>query len=199
MKKTLSTVALLAAVLTLAGCGNSSGGSTGMSSSHSASSSHNKQDVTFAQQMIPHHQQAIVLAKMATTHAGSRAVKQLAGRIEAAQGPEIKTMTGWLKAWGQHKSSSSMPGMAGMGGMRGSISSMPGMMSKTGMAKLQHATGRRFDTMFLRGMITHHRGALQMASTEIANGKNPDAVALAKKIKTAQTLQIAEMKQMLNS
>lgn len=46
-------------------------------------------------------------------------------------------------------------------------------------------------------MIAHHEGAVQMADTEIADGDDPDAVALAKSIKAAQTTKIAAMKKLL--
>ena len=46
-------------------------------------------------------------------------------------------------------------------------------------------------------MIAHHEGAVQMADTEITDGKDPDAIALAKSIKAAQTAEIATMKKLL--
>ncbi len=201
-RKTLALAALpVAAVLTLAGCGSSDSGSASPASGHSSmsgmpgmagsASAHTQQDVTFAQGMIPHHRQAIAMAKLAAAHAGSAQVKQLAARIEAAQGPEITTMTGWLRSWG---ASTSMSRMAGMDRGR-----MPGMMSKAEMTKLAHARGADFDRMFLRGMITHHQGALTMAREEIARGKNPDAVALAKRIKSSQAAETALMRTMLAS
>ncbi len=192
MKKSLNLVALLiAATLTIAACGDSS--STG---SGSSSGDHNEQDVAFASGMIPHHQQAIQMAKMAQAHAGSTEVKQLADDIEAAQGPEINMMTGWLEAWGETASSGSMSGMGNGGSMDGE---MPGMMSNGDLEKLDHATGATFDQMWLRGMIAHHEGAVEMADTEIGQGQNSDAVALAKEIKAAQTAEINTMKRMLGS
>ena len=193
MKKFLGLAALLvAATLTLAACGSNDSTSAG-----SGAGDHNKQDVTFASDMIPHHQQAIVMAKMAKAHAGSTDVKQLANDIEAAQGPEIKTMTGWLNTWGEDVPSGSMSGMGGMGDS--SNNDMAGMMSDTDMAKLGRATGPTFDQMWLKGMIAHHEGAVEMANTEIAKGKSGDAINLAKSIKAAQTKEIAKMKKMLGS
>jgi uncharacterized protein (DUF305 family) len=202
MKKTPSFVALtLAAALTVAGCGNSTS-STSASSSSSASSSASASstnfdtaDVTFAQSMIAHHEQAVEMAKMAHMHASTSAVKQLADKIEGAQGPEIATMTGWLKDWGKKVPSYSRNGMSGMD----SGSGMTGMMSDADMKKLEAATGPAFDQMFLTMMISHHTGAIEMAKTEQKDGKNPDAVALAKKIEADQTAQIAVMKKLRTS
>jgi uncharacterized protein (DUF305 family) len=198
---TFFTLALVAA-LTLAGCGsNDDTTSSASNSSSSSSSNFNDADVTFAQSMIPHHQQAVEMAKMATTVASSPEVKQLAEKVEAAQGPEIETMTGWLKDWGKK-----VP--AGSGGMdHGSdhdmdsmgSGDMPGMMTDADMKKLDGASEAEFDRMFLTMMTEHHTGAIEMAKTEQANGKNADAVALAKKIEADQTAEIAEMKHLLKS
>jgi uncharacterized protein (DUF305 family) len=188
MKKALSLAALIVAVtLTLAGCGNS-----GADGSSGTSVSHNQQDVTFATDMIPHHLQALQMAEMAQTQASFPAVKALADQIQAAQGPEIDTMTQWLKSWGEDVPDESMGGMD-MGG----TDNMPGMMSDQVMSDLAATKGARFDTLWLESMITHHEGAVQMAETEIADGKDPDAIALAKSINAAQTSEIATMKKLL--
>ena len=161
----------------------------------SQTSSFNEADVMFAQQMIPHHQQAIQMAQMAPSHAQSPKVKQLAAKIGAAQAQEIKTMTSWLHAWGKPVPSG-MPGMMSpMPGMMGSPS--PGMMSQQEMSQLMAAHGAQFDRLFLQMMIRHHEGAVEMAKTEQARGLNPAAKKLAHKIETSQTTEIAQMQQML--
>ena len=74
---------------------------------------------------------------------------------------------------------------------------MPGMMSDEQLSQLTGATGAEFDRMFLEMMIVHHQGAVRMAETELADGANPDAKALAESIKTSQTAEIATMQQLL--
>jgi uncharacterized protein (DUF305 family) len=183
------------------------------------SSIHNDADVTFAQMMIVHHQGAIEMADLAPARAASSQVKDLAVQIKAAQGPEIEQMTSWLQAWGT-SAGTNMNGMpnptgssadaGGMdhGGMGGSdtatssaamSSQMPGMMSADEMSHLTAATGAEFAKMFLQMMITHHQGAVQMADTEIAQGSNPDALTLARSIKTSQTAEITTMQQLLQT
>ena len=110
-RRTALVAATVTAGLVLAACGGSSDsdsgghdGHTSGSSSSSPSSStaaHNAQDMSFAQGMIPHHQQALEMAKLAAGRASSAKVKDLATRIEKAQDPEIRTMSDWLKSWGQ--------------------------------------------------------------------------------------------------
>jgi uncharacterized protein (DUF305 family) len=207
MKKMTALLALLvAAVLVLSACGSGetrkSGGDTGR-----ANAQFNDADVKFATDMIPHHQQAVQMSKMAESHASSAEVKKLAEYIEAAQGPEIDTMTTWLKTWGKdvptasNEDDSSNGDMGDMGTGDGShmdTGDMPGMMSSDDLGRLDKARGAAWDHMFLTMMIAHHEGAIEMAKTEQADGKNADAVTLAKKIEAAQTSEITKMKHMLN-
>jgi uncharacterized protein (DUF305 family) len=190
--------ALLAGVV-LSACGSSSdhgsmpgmGAATSAAPAGSATATFSDADVTFAQEMIPHHQQAVAMAALAGTRATDPEVKALAAQIKAAQDPEIATMTGWLSAWGEPAPAASMGGMDMGGG------SMPGMMSDADMRKLGAASGKNFDTQFLQMMIEHHQGAISMANDEVAGGRNPDAVALAKQIITAQQGEIDTMKKIL--
>nr|WP_309485326.1 DUF305 domain-containing protein [Streptomyces sp. WELS2] len=148
----------------------------------------------FAKGMIPHHQQALEMAELAADRASSARVKDLAARIEKAQDPEIRTLTGWLKAWGEQ------PPMTGMdhSGHTG-MSGMSGMMSEADMAALKKATGKDFDSRFLSLMAEHHQGAVEMATTEKQRGRSGDAKAMADAIITAQNAEIKEMKQLLGA
>ncbi|WNZ09661.1 DUF305 domain-containing protein [Streptomyces sp. 11x1] len=196
----LGTTAV-AAALVLAACGSDNGSDTGSGTQTSASASaedtagaHNDQDVSFAQDMIPHHQQAIQMSRMAASQASSAEVKDLAARIEKAQDPEIETMSGWLESWGEDVPSS-MPGMD-HGGDSGS-SDMPGMMDTEDMDELMEASGKGFDTMFLTMMVEHHEGAVEMATTEKDKGQYGPAKELADDIITAQNAEIEEMNKLL--
>ncbi|MFE2643278.1 DUF305 domain-containing protein [Streptomyces nigra] len=196
----LGTTAVTAA-LVLAACGSDNGSDTGSGTQTSASAgaedtagAHNDQDVSFAQDMIPHHQQAIQMSRMAASQASSAEVKDLAARIEKAQDPEIETMSGWLESWGEDVPSS-MPGMD-HGGHSGS-SDMPGMMDTEDMDELMAASGKGFDTMFLTMMVEHHEGAVEMATTEKDKGRYGPAKELADDIITAQNAEIEEMNKLL--
>ncbi|GLY70942.1 DUF305 domain-containing protein [Amycolatopsis taiwanensis] len=205
-KKTLGiSAAIAASALVLAACGSSTSGNDGhdmstMTSTTAATAqpaAHNDADVTFAQGMIPHHQQAVTMAQLAASHAAGQQVKDLAARIQQAQDPEIQKMTGWLNQWGAPVSGSAMPPMSGMPGM--DHGSMAGMMSDADMQKLAQAGGADFDKMFLQMMISHHQGAVDMARTELGSGSNAEAKALAQNIVDSQTVEINEMQQLLAS
>ena len=193
--------ALVAGTLLLAGCsgddsntGQSPTTSGSAGSSAAAEADHNDADVTFASGMIPHHESALVMAQMAQAQAADPRVKDNAARIEAAQEPEIKTMSGWLDDWGATASSSATDdGMGDMGHGGMGHGDMGGM--DTGA--LAGMSGTEFDRMFLTMMIEHHRSAVQMAETEAADGQNTDAIALAESIRDSQTAEIAKMRQLL--
>jgi uncharacterized protein (DUF305 family) len=139
--------------------------------------------------MIPHHQQAVEMAKLADGRASDAEVKDLAGKIEKAQDPEITTMTGWLKSWGKPTTASSMPGMDMSG---------DGMMSDKDMKELKGMKGTAFDKMFAQMMIDHHNGAISMARTEQKSGKNADAKKLADDIVTSQSDQVKQLQSILD-
>ncbi|MEU8991051.1 DUF305 domain-containing protein [Streptomyces sp. NPDC048558] len=198
-----STAVTAALVLAACGGGDHSDTASGAHPSSSASAdatagAHNAQDVSFAQGMIPHHRQAVEMAELAADRASSARVKDLATRIEKAQAPEIRTMSGWLKAWGEDVPSAA-PGMDGMdhSGGHGGGSGMAGMMDQKDMDKLAKSSGKAFDSMFLTMMVEHHEGAVEMAGAEKAKGKYAPATALADDVVTAQTAEIDEMNKLL--
>ena len=182
----------LTALLALAGCASttSSGGMDnmpGMGSSASASPAAdvNNADMQFTMMMIPHHEQAVEMADMILAKDGiDERVLTLAEQIKAAQGPEIDLMESWLDEWGTP--------MGDMDGM-----DHGGMMSDTDMQALEDATGAEASRLFLEQMIAHHQGAIEMAETELANGKNADALALAQAVVDTQSAEIETMQDLL--
>jgi uncharacterized protein (DUF305 family) len=158
-----------------------------------AAAAFNDADVTFAQGMIGHHEQAIEMAEIALDpNAGaSPEVLDLAGRIKSAQGPEIDVLTGWLAAWGQPVQ---MDASAGH-----DMAAMEGMMTAEEMDQLATLSGSEFDTMWMEMMIRHHQGAIAQSETVKAAGSSPEALALADQIIAAQTGEITEMEALLAS
>lgn len=201
-RRAVATVAAAALTLGLAACsdgteaGTSPAGqeTTATAEASTDEAAHNDADTTFAQMMIVHHEGAIEMAQLAAEKAATPEVQDLGERIAAAQGPEIELMTGWLESWGEEPAADEMDGMEGMdhGGM-----DMEGMNQEEVMSELSALSGTEFDTRFLELMIDHHRGAIEMAETEQADGENPDALELAQKIVEDQTAEIAKMETLL--
>ena len=200
MKRIAMLIVALGTSITLAACGSNdsttgASTSTDSTSASASASEHNPADVSFAQGMIPHHRQALMMAGMAADRASMPEVKDLASRIKAAQDPEIQTMSGWHKSWGEDVPAD---GSMGMGGGQGS-SSMPmaGMMTNDEMSELMGMGGSGFDRMFLTSMTEHHKGAIEMAKTEQAQGSYLPAKELAAKISQDQQAEITEMADLL--
>jgi uncharacterized protein (DUF305 family) len=161
---------------------------------HGQPTGFNDADVMFAQMMIPHHEQAVQLSKLAPGRSDNPQVLQLATAIEAAQAPEIEKMKGFLAQWNQTEDTSGHDGMAGHDGME---TGMQGMVDDATMQRLESLKGQEFDTLWLQSMIGHHEGAIAMAKDEIANGESTDAKALATTIADTQQAEIGQMKQLL--
>lgn len=118
-----------------------------------ADTSYTLDDVHFLQQMIPHHEQAILLSTLAPDRTNSESILDLAKRIESSQHDEILFMKEWLGSRGEdsHHIKISNHHMK-----------MMGMATKTQIEELSALNGFSFDDLFLRLMIAHHRGAIQM-------------------------------------
>jgi uncharacterized protein (DUF305 family) len=149
---------------------------------------HNAADVTFAQKMIPHHQQALDMAAMVPSRTTYRKLKVMAKHIALDQQAQIDTLQGLLRQWGEPAAPDHM-GHDGMG--------MEGMVDAATMDKLPTLTGAAFDDLWLRSMIRHHQGAIAMAEPEIAHGEDPTAVKMANIIVDWQQIEIGQMHAML--
>lgn len=151
-----------------------------------AAGPHNQADIDFAAGMVPHHQQALVMADMALAHGGTDEFVALAKAIKAAQKPEIDQMSGWLAGWGQPVPEGG--GHMGHSGM--------GMMTQQELDDLDAIEGIGFEGMWLVMMIEHHEGAIAMSRTELDKGANAEAKKLAQSIIESQTAEITQMKAM---
>ncbi|SFB56768.1 Uncharacterized conserved protein, DUF305 family [Amycolatopsis marina] len=149
----------------------------------------NQADTAFAQQMIPHHQQAVEMAEMVASRTANSKVIELAAQIQQAQAPEIEKMTSWLEAWGAPMP---MPDMDGM-----DHGEMPGMMTSEVMSELEQAKDADFDRLWLEMMIEHHNGAIEMSNTQLQQGVNAEAKELAQQIIDAQQVEITTMSNLL--
>jgi uncharacterized protein (DUF305 family) len=142
-------------------------------------------DIMFAQMMIPHHEQALLMSGFAETRSSNEEVKKLARQIYAEQEPEIAQMKLWLE-----KTNSSMDMGHDMG--------MNGMLTDSEIEAMKSVTGKAFDRLFLEGMIAHHEGAIHMAEM-IVDSDNAEAKKLGQSIQVTQQREIDLMKEMLKT
>ena len=176
-------VAALIATAVLAACGESS-----RPAPDAQSTEHNAADVTFAQKMIPHHQQALEMADMVPSRTTNGKLIVMAKHIALDQQAQIETLQGLLQHWGEPAAADHM-GHHGMG--------MDGMVDAATMDRLPTVKGAEFDNLWLESMISHHQGAVAMGEPEVVQGKDPTAVKMAKIIVEWQRFEIGQMHAML--
>jgi len=82
-------------------------------------------------------------------------------------------------------------------GMGHSMEGMGGMLTESELSTLNSLSGSKFDAYWLRGMITHHEGALHMV-TMIRDSNRPEFRSFGKEIVSVQTVEIEQMKKMLS-
>lgn len=195
MRKNLSSTrtAVLAATaaltLGLSACGSNDPSTvtrpgTGSSTAgEEISAEHNDADITFINDMSPHHKAALAMAELADDRAENDDVKALAARIVDAQDPELERMKEMAEAWDVELAADGGHSMGGGGGTE----------MDADAAMLEPLSGAEFDRKFLELMTAHHEGALPMAQAELDSGKNPQAKQLAQEILDTQTAEIEEM------
>jgi uncharacterized protein (DUF305 family) len=176
-------IALLAPVFVAAalvtGCGGDNEETTG-----------NEADAAFVADMIPHHEGAVVMAEMAQDRAQSPELRAMADDIIAAQEAEIARMEAIAEDLPEPDGGSMDMEMGedhmGHGGMDAS-----GMGMDMDPADL--ADAKSFDLAFVRMMIPHHEGAVEMAEDLLAEGENAELKAMARSIIKSQTAEIKTM------
>ncbi|MFF5264091.1 DUF305 domain-containing protein [Actinomadura viridis] len=133
----------------------------------------------FARDMSTHHAQAVRMSFIVRDRTGDERVRLLAYDIINTQSSQIGMMTAWLDEWGLPKADPAGPmrwmnGHGGHGsgsgsrtsapaGTPGGTAAMPGMATREQLARLEKASGRAAEVLYLQLMITHHRAGVDMA------------------------------------
>jgi uncharacterized protein (DUF305 family) len=184
-------VVLLAVILGISINKNNDDGIMGMHNNDSMGMHHNSgtatytgADVMFLQMMIPHHQQAIDISNVALKNSKDAELLTLAKTIIKAQSEEIVQMKSWLKDAGATMD------------MGHSMTGMGGMLDDAELSALSSATGTSFDSLWLKGMIGHHDGAIHM-TTMIRDASNADIKTFGENVVKDQSAQIVQMNAML--
>lgn len=158
---------------------------TGMSTSPGAASA--PYDLQFLDTMIVHHKGAVDMAMLAEKRAQRKEVKELAASIIYDQEAETGKLSEWRDAWFADKGKAvnmDFPGMSrGMAGMD--------------MKKLESLTGNEFDVEFVKQMIPHHQGAVDMAKDLQKRDSRKELKELAGDIITSQEAEIKQMREWL--
>jgi uncharacterized protein (DUF305 family) len=174
-------------------------------------------DAGFSYDMTRHHLQGVQMADLVATHSADPVIRSLGFDIAHTQLNQVGRMQGWLSLWGLSVTDpnppmawmggmpssghgmAGMPGMAGMSDAAGQGALMPGMATEAELAHLASLSGTPFDVEFLRLMIRHHEGGLQMAQYGAAHAQQAPVRQLADSIAQTQTAEVQTMLQLLTA
>src|SRR3989338_372909 len=117
-------------------------------------------DRHFIEEMIPHHEGAIAMAKLALERSKRPEMLSLADGIIEAQTREINDMKAWYEEWFD----TAVPAYSNSGGMMGGMGHGAGMQMGSMVGDLEALkAAANFDLEFIRQMIPHHEIAVMMA------------------------------------
>ena len=180
----LTVIAAVLVTLVLSACGG-----------HEAATGRDG-DIAFAQNMIPHHEQALEMSALALATKASPEVTALAKEIQTAQDPEIVLMRKWLRDWNAEE----LPHSGGPGDESdGHEHEMAGMATGEQLLALSEARGAEFDALWLELMVAHHEGAIEMAEQVIETTDDLEVQALAEAIIAGQAAEIDRMRTLQDS
>jgi uncharacterized protein (DUF305 family) len=138
-------------------------------------------DGHFIEQMIPHHDDAILMAEIALVQAEHDEIKLLAKNIKKSQSEENTKMRSWYKEWYGAEVSKTSMGM-GRSMMMGGMTDIPELTS-----------AKPFDKEFIEQMIPHHQMAIMMTSMMLQGTQREEMRELAQDIIDAQSKEIVQM------
>jgi uncharacterized protein (DUF305 family) len=139
-------------------------------------------DKRFIDAMVPHHQGAIAMARVALKNAEHEEIIDLSRNIVSSQQAEI----GELKSLKKRE----------FGTSRVPMEMSPQQMQSMGMMKPEQlAHSKPFDRAFVDAMIPHPQSAIEMARVASKKSKNPEIEELAENIVSTQKREIETMKQ----
>ena len=141
-------------------------------------------DIDFVRQMIPHHQGALDMARIQQKYGRDEELKKFNDWVIMAQTQEIAFMENWLRRKDRGEAIKAAPNYYG-----------------DAMKNMHHAMMVKFsgkaDVDYVRGMIAHHQGAVDMAGVWLEHGGDPELRPLVHDIYNAQTQEIRWMRRWL--
>ncbi|MGI8835731.1 MAG: DUF305 domain-containing protein [Pyrinomonadaceae bacterium] len=146
-------------------------------------------DLHFIDMMIMHHRQGIAMGRQAERKGSTAALRAFAKKTADDQEKELLELKKHRDHWYagspemDHTQMMAMPGMAGHANM-----DMQG-----DIAKLQAATGKQFDRLFLDMMIPHHQMVIDMSKEAVMEAEHAEIREMARMTVMKQQREIAEM------
>lgn len=151
-------------------------------------------DIGFLQDMIDHHEQALLIANTYLERNPDGDAAPFASEVILFQGRDLRRMEGWLADDGWSRGDRGRTAMAWMG-MGVPVASMPGMQTAERIDELAAATEREADRLFFEIMSDHHLGGVHMAEYAAANAQRSEIREFAGKTAYNQQIEVVEYTQ----
>ena len=151
-------------------------------------------DIGFLQDMIDHHQQALLISNTYLDANPDGAAAAYAREVIMFQELEIAKMDAWLEQAGIARGAPGRTAMAWMD-MPTDVASMPGMQATSTINQLAAATGADADRLFFQIMSDHHLGGAHMADAAAAGARRSDISKFAEKMAYNQRIETVEYEQ----
>ena len=164
-------------------------------------------DAGFAQDMIAHHRQGVLMAHLAERQSDDPEIQRYAYDMAYTQTAQLGQTAGWLAlralpeigggphmAWmtvGGHQHGGSSDAPLATSGL------MPGMATTDEIARLQSLRGTASDIYFLQLMIRHHEGGTPMMRYAATHAANQVVRNFAAQMLATQGAEVTDMTAML--
>ena len=160
-------------------------------------------DLAFIDMMIPHHEGAVAMARIALERGEHQEVRLLAQDIISGQDAEITQLESWRAEWYPDAPLVTMSGMMQMKDMGRMMPGTQELMESMGTMQMDPASDaaalctetESFDRAFIDMMIPHHESAIRMAESALTFAQHLEIKEMAQEIIDAQRREISQMKE----
>ena len=162
-------------------------------------------DQQFIDMMVPHHEGAVEMARIAEQRSQRPEIRAMAADILRTQASEIEQMRAWRKAWFGSDQTPPMTRMPMVDGMQmpsggghtahgGAASSSQTMDMAADVEKLRSAP-EPFDLAFIDAMIPHHQDAIEASKAAASRAQRDEIKTLAREIVEGQQREVDALRQ----
>jgi uncharacterized protein (DUF305 family) len=137
-------------------------------------------DREYVSSMVQHHAQTTRLLTLPQTLTLRPETIDLADRMRGERIDEIAELSKLLRAWGDRVPDTGLA-HEDEGHATTYDQSIDGVLGQSSLDRLARTRGADFADRWVAALLRHERGALEAARAEVGRGRDPQAVALARK------------------
>jgi uncharacterized protein (DUF305 family) len=189
-------VALVAASLAVVACSHPAAHENTPTASQpvitEAPADFNEADLAFVNEMIALHRQGLDISALVAQRSNRADVNDFAQKSADSMQSAMRVLRTLRVQWVDATQSETPDNVPTTPAVKGSLDDAM-------LARLHASTGEEFDTLWLHSMLQLSQAEMRAANAEVASGKNPDALTLAKQIASTQQADVDEINQLLSA